>query len=95
MNIVTRLLSSFEPNWLLTPLFRLLLSAGCGGVIGMKQRKRNRPAEPCTRPADGSGALGQRRWQKAGRGKHGYSGAQNKPSGNHATAQREQGHSFY
>ena len=44
MNFVTQLLSSFEPDWLLTTLFRLLLAAGCGGVIGMERRKRNRPA---------------------------------------------------
>lgn len=43
MNFVTQSLSSFEPNWLLTTLFRLLLAAGCSGVIGMEQRKRNRP----------------------------------------------------
>ncbi|MDR1550472.1 MAG: MgtC/SapB family protein [Hungatella sp.] len=44
MNFVTQLILALEPDLLLTTLFRLLLAAGCGGVIGMERRKRNRPA---------------------------------------------------
>ncbi len=44
MNFVTPFMASFEPNQLLTTLFRLLLAAWCGGVIGMERRKRHRPA---------------------------------------------------
>ncbi len=42
MNFVTPFMASFEPSQLLTTLFRLLLAAWCGGVIGMERRKRHR-----------------------------------------------------
>ncbi|MDR2023822.1 MAG: MgtC/SapB family protein [Hungatella sp.] len=44
MNFASQLISSFEPNWMLITLFRLLLAAMCGGAIGMERRKRNHPA---------------------------------------------------